>query len=386
MPANDNKLDRSGADGKHDVVRNWAVTGIFWILALGTLSVAQGVFVPIITALVLALTFSPVRRALGGIGIPPSAAAGIIMISLMIILGTLFFFISEALQEYVSDAPTFAEEVRRELSGLFGTIEPVLKAGDQIEALTKQGEQQTVALREPGFVSVMTQATPAVISQLVITITLCFFFIASGDMFYEKLVQVMPKLKDKRRALAAARTIENQLSTYLFTITAINAALGVLIGCAMWALGMPNAVLFGLGAFLLNYIPYIGSIGGIAVTLVTGLVTFDNTAQALLPAFMYWVLNTIEGQLLTPILVGKRLKLNAVVVFISFALWAWVWSFMGMLLSTPILLMAKVVSDNVEGLESFGKFLGDRDDLSSSDSRLMKFVFRQKKDSVPDQS
>ena len=101
---------------------------------------------------------------------------------------------------------------------------------------------------------------------------------------------------------------------------------------------------------------------------------------------MYWVLNTIEGQLLTPILVGKRLKLNAVVVFISFALWAWVWSFMGMLLSTPILLMAKVVSDNVEGLESFGKFLGDRDDLSSSDSRLMKFVFRQKKDSVPDQS
>lgn len=374
-----------GPDSR-EVVRNWAITGIFWILVLGALSLAQGVFVPIISAFVLALTFSPVRRVLEGLGIPSSAAAGMIMISLLIVFCVLFYFISEALQEYLVDAPTFAEEVRRELSGLFGTIEPVLKAGDQIDALTSQNKQQTVALREPGFVSVMTQATPAVVSQLVVTLTLSFFLMASGDMFYEKLVQVMPKLKDKRRALAAARTIENQLSTYLFTISAINATLGVIIGLVMWLAGMPNPLLFGLGAFLLNYIPYIGSIGGISITLVTGLVTFDSTIQGILPALLYWIINTIEGQFLTPVMVGRRLKLNAVVVFISFALWAWVWSFMGMLLSTPILLMAKVVSDNVNGLESFGKFLGDRDDLSGSDSRLLKFVFRQKDRSAAEEA
>ncbi|MDX1293430.1 MAG: AI-2E family transporter [Hyphomonas sp.] len=368
----------SGSIDQRHVIRNWAVTGIFWILVLGALSLAQGVFVPIISAFVLALTFSPVRRALGRLGIPSGVAAGIIMTSLLTVFGVLFYFISEALQAYLSDAPTFAEEVRMELGGLFGTIEPVLKAGDQIDALANQGQQQTVTIREPGFVRVMTQATPAVMGQLIVTLTLSFFLIASGDMFYEKLVQVMPKLKDKRRALAAARTIENQLSTYLFTITAINAVLGVIIGLVMWVLGMPNPLLFGLGAFLLNYIPYIGSIGGIVVTLVTGLVTYDNTLQAVVPALCYWLINTVEGQFLTPVLVGRRLKLNAVVVFISFALWAWVWSFMGMLLSTPLLLMAKVVSDNVGGLEAFGKFLGDRDDLSRSDSRLMKFVFRRK--------
>ncbi len=382
----DSSASQDGACGSREVVRNWAITGIFWILVLGALSLAQGVFVPIISAFVLALTFSPVRRVLEGLGIPSSAAAGMIMISLLIVFCVLFYFISEALQEYLVDAPTFAEEVRRELSGLFGTIEPVLKAGDQIDALTNQNKQQTVALREPGFVSVMTQATPAVVSQLVVTLTLSFFLMASGDMFYEKLVQVMPKLKDKRRALAAARTIENQLSTYLFTISAINATLGVIIGLVMWLAGMPNPLLFGLGAFLLNYIPYIGSIGGITITLVTGLVTFDSTIQGILPALLYWIINTIEGQFLTPVLVGRRLKLNAVVVFISFALWAWVWSFMGMLLSTPILLMAKVVSDNVNGLESFGKFLGDRDDLSGSDSRLLKFVFSQKDRSAAEEA
>ncbi len=382
----DPSVSQEHGPNSREVVRNWAITGIFWILVLGALSLAQGVFVPIISAFVLALTFSPVRRALEGLGIPSSAAAGMIMISLLVVFCVLFYFISEALQEYLVDAPTFAEEVRRELSGLFGTIEPVLKAGDQIDALTNQNKQQTVALREPGFVSVMTQATPAVVSQLVVTLTLSFFLMASGDMFYEKLVQVMPKLKDKRRALAAARTIENQLSTYLFTISAINATLGVIIGLVMWLAGMPNPLLFGLGAFLLNYIPYIGSIGGITITLVTGLVTFDSTIQGILPALLYWIINTIEGQFLTPVLVGRRLKLNAVVVFISFALWAWVWSFMGMLLSTPILLMAKVVSDNVNGLESFGKFLGDRDDLSGSDSRLLKFVFRQKDRSAAEEA
>lgn len=368
----------AGVD-KKGVVRNWAITGIFWILAIGTLSVAQGVFVPIIAAFILALTLSPLRRGLGGLGVPPGLAAAILMIGLLIILSILFYFLSEGVQKYLSDAPTFAKKVRQELSGLFGTIEPVLEAGSQIEAMTKQEGPQAVTISEPGFVKVMTHATPAIISQIVVALTLSFFLLASGDMFYEKLVQVMPTLKDKRRALDAARTIESQLSVYFFTISTINAILGLVIGLSMWALGMPNPLLFGLGAFLLNYIPYIGSIGGIAVTLVTGLVTFDGVLAGILPAFLYWAINTLEGQFLTPILVGRRLKLNAVVIFISFALWAWVWSFMGMLLSTPLLIAAKVVSDNVQGLESFGKFLADRDDLSGSDSRLLKFVFRQKR-------
>ena len=350
---------------------------IFWILVIGALSISQGVFVPIISAVILALTFSPVRRVLGRFGIPSSVAAGIIITSLMVVTGVIFYFLSEALQDYMGDAPRLADEVRRELSGLFGSIEPMLEAGDQIDELTNPGKAEGIALQEPGFVSVMASATPAVLSQMVIALTLSFFLIASGDMFYEKLVQVMPKLKDKRRALAAAITIEKQLSTYLFTISVINATLGVLIGLSMWLLGMPNPLIFGLGAFLLNYIPYIGSIGGITVTLLTGLITFDGTFQALLPAFVYWFINTLEGQFITPVLVGRRLKLNAVVVFISFALWAWVWSFMGMLLSTPLLLMTKVVCDNVEGLESVGKFLAARGDVSGRDSRIIRYVFQK---------
>lgn len=360
--------------------QGWSGPAIFGLMAIGALSIAQGVFVPIFSATVLALTFSPVRRAMGKFGVAPGFAAGIIIIGLLTLGAVILYYLSAELQAYLGDAPKFADKARRELSALFGTIEPVLEAGDQIDKITAPdpSEPQTVQIREPGFIKALTHATPAAMSQLVVALTLGFFLIASGDMFYEKLVQVMPTLKDKRKALAAARKIEEQLSSYLFTITVINAVLGVVIGLTMWLLGMPNPLIFGLAAFLLNYIPYIGSIAGITVTLLVGLVTFDGTLQGILPAFLYWVINSLEGQFLTPVLVGRRLKLNAVVIFISFALWAWVWGFMGMLLSTPILLMVKVICDNVDGLENVGKFLAARDDLSGRDSRVVRHVLQRR--------
>jgi predicted PurR-regulated permease PerM len=216
---------------------------------------------------------------------------------------------------------------------------------------------------------------PVMAGQVVICLTLAFFLIASGDLFYEKLVQAMPTLKDKRRALAVARAIENQLSVYLLTITLINMGLGVAIGLAMWALGMPDPILFGLAGFLLNYIPYIGAMAGVGISFLVALVSFDSATAAVLPALVYWGLTSFEGQFVTPVMVGRRLRLNAVVVFVSFALWAWLWSFMGMLLSTPMLLTMKVVSDHVPGMAGFGKFLADRDDLSRSDRRILKFIF-----------
>jgi predicted PurR-regulated permease PerM len=216
---------------------------------------------------------------------------------------------------------------------------------------------------------------PVMAGQVVICLTLAFFLIASGDLFYKKLVQVMPTLKNKRRALAAARAIENQLSVYLMTITLINMGLGVAIGLAMWALGMPDPVLFGLAGFLLNYIPYIGAMAGVGISFLVALVSFDSAAAAILPAVVYWGLTSFEGQFVTAVTVGRRLRLNAVVVLVSFALWAWLWSFMGMLLSTPMLLTMKVVSDHVPSMSGFGKFLADRDELSRSDRRILKFTF-----------
>ncbi|MEQ8299955.1 MAG: AI-2E family transporter [Hyphomonas sp.] len=357
---------------------SWALVGIFWIMALSVLTIAQGLIVPIITAMMLALIFSPVRRAMDGFGLPSGVSAAIILLTLVGVIGTLGYFVSGAVQDRLTDIPQMVQEVGDKLKELTGTVQPVMEATEQIQDITTQEPAtNVVTVREPGFLANFTDNVAVMFGQVVICLTLAFFLIASGDLFYEKLVQVMPTLKDKRRALAVARTIENQLSAYLLTITVINFALGVAIGLTMWALGMPDPILFAIAGFLLNYIPYIGAMAGTGISFLVALVTFDSATAALVPAACYLALTSFEGQFVTPVMVGRRLKLNAVVVFVSFALWAWLWSFMGMLLSTPMLLTMKVVSDNVPGMAGFGKFLADRDDLSRSDRRILKFIFRR---------
>jgi predicted PurR-regulated permease PerM len=301
----------------------------------------------------------------------------------------LIYFLSGTVLHLINNAPEIADKIKIRMETITGSIEPVMEAGDKIDEITAGADaQQAVTVREPGFMSLMAHTTPVALSQALISLTLAFFLVASGDMFYEKLVQAMPTLKDKRRALTIARDIENQLSTYLLTVTLINIAFGVVVGLTMWWLGLPHPELIAIAAFLLNYVPYIGTVGGMILTFVIGAVTYDDGLTALLPPLAYWFANSIEGQLITPILVGRRLRLNAVVVFTSFALWSWLWGIMGMFLATPLLLTLKVVSDRIDSLNTLGRFLGSRDPVSGVDRRIVLFMFgkKQKSQEKPDPS
>lgn len=364
---------------------SWAMIGIFLIMAFGALSIAQDVFIPIITALMIALVFSPVRRALGKLNIPPGLAAILIFVALMAATSALIYTASGALVQRLTNAPELMDRAELEVRQLLGAVQPVLEATEKMTEIAPESAEQSeeVVIRQPGFLALAAKATPEVAGQIVITLTLAFFLIASGDLFYEKLVQVMPTIKDKRRALQIARDIEAQLSNYLFTISAINAVVAVLVAATAWAFGLPDPILFGIAAFLLNFIPYLGPAAGFLIMFVTGLVALDSPFAALTPTFIYWLINTIEGQIATPVLLGRRLRMNAVVVFLSFAIWAWLWSFMGMLLATPILLSLKVVADHVPGMSGLGKFLAARDDMSTRDQRILSFVFRPKPAPVP---
>ena len=240
----------------------WAVIGIFLIMAFGALSVAQSVFIPIVSALMLALVFSPVRRALGKLGIGPGLAATLISISAFSTVAFIIYAASGTLAQRLTNAPEIMEHAEREVRQLLGAVQPMLDATRKMTEMAGEPSTETVAIRQPGFITLAAQGTPEVFGQIVITLTLAFFLIASGDLFYEKLVQAMPTFKDKRRALEIAREIEGHLSNYLFKITAINAAVAVLVGLVALGFGLPDPLLFCIAAFLLNYIPYLGPIAG----------------------------------------------------------------------------------------------------------------------------
>jgi predicted PurR-regulated permease PerM len=207
--------------------------------------------------------------------------------------------------------------------------------------------------------SVATLA-PGVIAQVIFTFVLLLFLLASGDMFYEKLVHVMPTFKDKKRAMAIAYSIERKLSRYLLTITAINFGLGVAVGFTMWLWGMPSPLVFGVMAFIFNFVPYLGAFAGIAIATAVAVISFHWIGWAPIMAANYLLLTTIEGQFITPYFVGRSLRVNTVVVFIAVSAWAFLWSAVGMIVAVPLLVAIKTFCEHIEGLNSLGDFLSER--------------------------
>lgn len=357
----------------------WAVVGIFLLVSIQAIAYASAFLIPVVFALLLTLVFSPMRRFLGRMGISSGFSALLIVTVLMSALVLALSGLATPFSEWLDNAPEIARQIQQKISEIRDAAEGVREAAEQVDTITSgeevvEGEEvQRIVVDEPGNAVDMALAAPAILAQMFFTLILMFFLLASGDMFYEKIVYVLPNFGDKRRAMRIAYDIERKLSRYLFTITVINAGLGFSIGVAMWLLGMPNPVLFGVIGFVLNYIPYIGAILGVAAAASVALVSLDQVEQVLVVAGAYFGLTAFEGQFVTPYFVGRSLRLNTVVVFLSVTLWAWLWSVTGMLVATPLLVMVRTLCEHIPALEPLGHFLSargaERDDIPATEAK-----------------
>lgn len=354
------------ADVRSAFAPRWAVVGIFLMLLVGGMAYARAFLMPVVLGVLLHLVFTPVRRRMERWGLGSGVAASLIVGTLLLTLFFGAFSLSGPVGQWVDRAPMIGFEVRAKLRDVLEATEGVQEAAEQVDDIADGNSDeeepgvQRVRVEEDSGVVAYLMTLPAVFAQVVFTLVLMFFLLSSGDMFYEKLVHVMPTFRDKRRAVRIAFDIERKLSRYLFTITLINAGLGVAIGVAMWAFGMPNPVLFGILAFLLNFIPYLGAIVGVVIAMLVGLVSLDVAEQALLVGVTYFALTSLEGQIVTPYFVGRNLSLNTVVVFLSVTLFAWLWSVVGMLVATPLLVTLRTFCEQIPALEGLGHFLSGR--------------------------
>jgi predicted PurR-regulated permease PerM len=189
------------------------------------------------------------------------------------------------------------------------------------------------------------------------TLVLLYLLLASGDMFLQKLVRVMPTLHDKKSAVEISREIQQNISNYLFSVSLINLGLGLVVSGGLYFLHVPNAAMWGILVAVLNFVPYFGPVAGVFVLAAVGLLTFDTLWQALLPPTWYLLLHLLEANLLTPVLLGRRFTLNPVVIFVSLIFWTWLWGVPGALLSVPILASMKVICDRVPAMSSVSELL-----------------------------
>jgi len=168
---------------------------------------------------------------------------------------------------------------------------------------------------------------------------------------------VMPTFRDKKRAVEISHDIQQNISNYLFSVSMINIALGAVASGGLYFLGVPNAGMWGMLVALLNFVPYFGPVSGMALLTSVGLLTFETLWQAVLPPLWYLLLHLVESNLVTPVLLGRRFTLNPVVIFVSLIFWTWLWGVPGALLSVPILVSIKAVSDRVASLSSLSEIL-----------------------------
>jgi predicted PurR-regulated permease PerM len=296
-------------------------------------------------------------------GLAPGFAALFIVGTLLAGIAVGVVSLAVPVSNWVERAPTINRELQEKFGEFRGMTEGMQEAADQIGELAGGGddpEVQRVKVEQEGNALAIAMSLPGVLAQAVFTLLLLFFLLASGEMIYEKIVYNLPTFRDKRRAIRIAHDIERKLSRYLFTITLINAGLGLAVFFAMWWFGMPSAALFGIGAFMLNFIPYLGAIMGVTASFLVGAVTFDTLGEAGAAALVYFALTSVEGQLVTPYFVGRSLRLNTVVVFLSVTLFAWLWSVVGMLVATPLLVTVRTFCEQIPSLQGLGHFLSAR--------------------------
>ena len=343
---------------------NRLLAGILLILTGGAFYAAAAFFMPVVLALLLALTLSPLVRFLHHRGLGEGVAAALVVLVLALGVGGAFAALGTPFFDLVDNAPNMAAEVREKFDQIREPISTVTDVAEQVDDATGAGANvQQVTVQQPGILSQVAGSAVSIVTTTVIVIILTLFLLASGDHFSEQIVKSFDTLTDKKRALRTVRDIEAEISRYLLTITLINAALGLAVGLAMWLLGMPTPILWGVLAALVNFLPYIGALLGIGIVTVVSLATFPTFGAAVLPPLAYFACTAIEGQFVTPTVVGRRLRINTVAVFIAVAFWSFLWSIPGALMAVPILVFLKVLCDNVAGLHGIGRFLSaDADD------------------------
>lgn len=344
--------------------RSIALKGIFILAILCSLYFAKSVVAPLVLAMLLTFLFRPVVRKLRKWNIPEEIGAGIVLVFLLAAIGYGFYALSDPASEWFSRLPQGIKRIEDQVRDFRKPVEKVTRAAERVTEITKMGgdgsqQKQQVQLQEdrPLLIRLFSGAYETLISAGILIILL-YFLLASGDLFLRKLIKVLPKFRDKRLAVDLARRIEEHISSYMFTITAIFAGLGLAVGITTWLVGLPTPLLWGVMAALLNYVPYVGAATGIAVVGLVSFMTFHSTSHALIAPAVYLAISIVEGQLITPIVLGRRLTLNPVVIFVSLIFWGWMWGILGAFLAIPMVSSLKILCDQIEPLAPIGEFLG----------------------------
>jgi predicted PurR-regulated permease PerM len=322
-----------------------ATVGIFVILLVTCLYVGRAILLPVVAAVVIGTTLAPLVKAAARCRASPWLTAGVLALALVAGTGTAATFLAKPVTDWIARAPEIGATIKQKLY----VLDRPLAAMRELQEVLLPSGGNAVAV-EPSQLGIVTPVlafvTPAVLELVLFFVTLIFFLATQMD-FRRYMVSFFTTRDAKLRFIRITSAIEQNLVSYLVTVTVINVCLGVAVAVGAWLFGFPSPILFGILATVLNYIPYIGAACMTVILFGVGLVSFPSLAFALAPPAAFVALATIEGQFITPTVLGRRLTLNPLAVLLALAFWSWIWGPMGTFLAVPLTIMGLVTLNHL---------------------------------------
>jgi predicted PurR-regulated permease PerM len=321
-----------------------ATVGIFVLALVTCLYFCRPILLPVLAAVLIGTTFAPIIKHADHYGVSPWVTA-IALVTLMVAAaGLMLTLLAAPITDWMGKAPEIGASIQQQLY----VFDRPLAAFHELES-AQMPAAPTVAV-ESSKISMVTPVaaavTPAVAQSVLFFATLIFFM--AGQMKFRSYLAAFFETRDgKLRFIRIANDIEHNLASYVAIVTVINTALGTVVAIGAWLLGLPSPLILGILAMLLNYIPYLGPACMAIILFAVGFVIFSSLGQALIAPASLIVLTTLEGHLITPTVLGRRLTLDPLAVFLAIAFWTWLWGPMGAFLAVPLLIVALVIVSHV---------------------------------------
>lgn len=363
-----------------------------WLLALAflyTLYFAKSLLMPLVVALLFALLLSPLVAVLKRLYVPRTLSAILIICAIGGPFTLLAIELAEPAHKWAKQLPELSERLTNQLDDLTGTSQPARrqatvqqeepqgftffglfgKKGEKtapptpaVQTSEDDGESVSERVKQGGMelMVAILAATPVVIAQLLTCVILILFLLIFGPRLFNAYIHIFVPPDAREGRVELVGTIQRELSRYIVTVSAINACLGLTTGLALWLVGVEDALLWGVLVGLLNFAPYVGPILGMAMLCLAGLAQYGPVAMAALPVLIYFSINLIEAQFVTPLVLGRNMRLNPLVLIIWLFIWGWLWGAVGVLIAVPLLVCIKLAAGKLQTTDRWVKLIETR--------------------------
>lgn len=326
------------------------VWGLFILASLAVLYFAKSIMIPMFLAIFVSLALSPLISYFSNFKIPRSISSGLLLLIISFIFVSSVNYISEPAGLWFKRLPTEIKQLENKVSFYKKSIDSVQKTTESISKITQiensntPDKQKVIIKNDDTFFDIFL-GTQSVVTGTLVFLVLLYFLMSHGHNLTIKLGKFWQQLGYQTNILRITHVAQKTVGKYLLCISLINICLGIIVGLVMWILGMPNPMVWGASAAILNFIPYVGPVINLSIITLVSLLTFDTTFEILLPPLILLGLNILEGQFIQPLVVGKVLTINPIIVFTFILFWGWLWGIAGIFMAVPILAVIKVIFD-----------------------------------------